>query len=137
MKSLIFTLPLFLTLASARNIHIRQTADNLQTFTGTLGASADAITFSGDTTRPFLVNGNTFVNFAAAAQRTCDIQFNACADAANSGAAFSVNDCQTQEGMFGKPLYKRERGVMKDVANIWNDRCMRRSSVLCDCDDLR
>ncbi len=42
------------------------TADNLQSFTGNLGAAADAITFSGDTTRSFEVKGNTFVNFAYA-----------------------------------------------------------------------
>jgi hypothetical protein len=33
-------------------------------------------------------------------QRSCDIQFNACANAFNSGAAagsFTIADCQTQE----------------------------------------
>ncbi|KAL7276074.1 hypothetical protein RUND412_000959 [Rhizina undulata] len=72
-------------------------SQNLQTFTGAVGAAADPITFSGDSTRPFEVNGDTFVNFAAAAQRTCDIQFNACADAANSGQGGTVAACTTQQ----------------------------------------
>jgi hypothetical protein len=84
--------------ASTAAVAATTSSDNLQTFNGALGgAAADAITFSGDNTRPFEVNGNTFVNFAAAAQRTCDIQFNACANMANAGAVFSVSDCQTQK----------------------------------------
>jgi hypothetical protein len=84
--------------ASTAAVAATTSSNNLQTFNGALGgAAADAITFSGDNTRPFEVNGNTFVNFAAAAQRTCDIQFNACANMANAGAAFSVSDCQTQQ----------------------------------------
>jgi hypothetical protein len=123
MKSIILTLPLLLTLTSARHVYIhpreepvniylhpRQTSDNLQSFTGDLGAAALPITFSGDTTRPFLVNGNTFVNFAAAAQRTCDIQFNKCADASNSKQIpQSVGDCQTQKGM---ELVRCEKGMV-------------------------
>lgn len=78
----------------------RQTATNLQTFTGNIGAAAVPITNSGDATRQFDVNGDTFVNFAAAAQRSCDVQFNACANLANSGASFSVSDCSAQESKF-------------------------------------
>ncbi|TGO39366.1 hypothetical protein BHYA_0055g00180 [Botrytis hyacinthi] len=63
------------------------------------GITAPPVTNSGDSARPFSVNGNTFVNEAAALQRSCDIQFNACADAFNGGKAngFSIGDCQTQE----------------------------------------
>jgi hypothetical protein len=64
------------------------------------GIGAPAITDSGDSTRPFLVNGNTFVNKSAAVQRSCDIQFNACANAFNGGqaaGAFNLSDCQNQE----------------------------------------
>ncbi|TGO61193.1 hypothetical protein BCON_0029g00340 [Botryotinia convoluta] len=63
------------------------------------GIAAPPVTNSGDSARPFSVNGNTFVNEAAALQRSCDIQFNACADAFNGGNAngFSISDCQTQE----------------------------------------
>ena len=63
------------------------------------GIAAPAITNSGDSTRPFLVNGNTFVNEAAAVQRSCDVQFNACANAFNGGTAkgFTIADCQAQE----------------------------------------
>lgn len=70
---------------------------NLQTFTGTLGAAASPITSSGDAKRPFLVNGATFVNFAAAAARTCDVQFNACANAANGGNGIALADCTAQK----------------------------------------
>ncbi|TGO25319.1 hypothetical protein BPAE_0082g00020 [Botrytis paeoniae] len=63
------------------------------------GIAAPPITNSGDSARPFSVNGNTFVNEAAALQRSCDIQFNACANAFNGGTAsgFDIGDCQTQE----------------------------------------
>jgi len=74
------------------------TSQNLQTFTGSVGAAPVAITNSGNADRPFDVNGDTFVNFAAAAQRTCDVQFNACANVANGGSAtVSVSDCTTQK----------------------------------------
>lgn len=71
---------------------------NVQTFTGTLGGAAPpVIETSGD--RPFAVNGATFVNKAAAIQRSCAVQNNACADAVNSGqlAGKSVSDCNAQE----------------------------------------
>ncbi|KAK9781573.1 putative Ribosomal protein s17 [Seiridium cardinale] len=63
------------------------------------GATAPAVTASGNEDRPFEVNGNTFVNEAAAKQRSCDIQFNACADAVNGGQAsgVTVSDCQAQQ----------------------------------------
>lgn len=90
-------IPLLLAVASARTIHIYRRADNLQTFTGSLGAAAPAVTNSGDSTRPFEVNGDTFVKEAAALQRSCDVQFNACANKANSGASFTVDQCQQQK----------------------------------------
>ncbi|KAJ4482257.1 hypothetical protein J3R30DRAFT_3458037 [Lentinula aciculospora] len=71
---------------------------NLQTFTGALGDSLPpAVTTGG---RGFVVAGETddFLNLSAALQRSCSIQHNACADAANSGAAagVTVGDCDTQ-----------------------------------------
>jgi hypothetical protein len=47
----------------------------------------------------FVVNGNNFVTKAAAVQRSCAIQNNLCANAANANrnAGFSVGDCNTQE----------------------------------------
>ena len=64
-----------------------------------LGGAAPPVTDSGDSTRPFKVNGNTFVNKSAAVQRSCDIQFNACANAFNGGKAtgFNLSDCQNQK----------------------------------------
>ena len=47
-------------------------AANVQTFTGTLGGAAPpVISSAGD--RPFSVNGDTFVNAAAALQRSCSV----------------------------------------------------------------
>lgn len=43
------------------------------------------------------MNGATFVNEGAAIQRSCAVQHNACANAANSGSGdFSVSDCGAQ-----------------------------------------
>jgi len=63
------------------------------------GIAAPSITNSGDSTRPFSVNGNTFVNKVAAVQRSCDVQFNACANAVNGGKLSGVvfADCTTQQ----------------------------------------
>jgi hypothetical protein len=43
------------------------------------------------------VEGNSFLNLSAALGRSCDIQHNACADAANSGKGFTVGQCDTQD----------------------------------------
>ncbi|CZR64633.1 related to cell wall mannoprotein [Phialocephala subalpina] len=71
---------------------------NVQTFTGTLGGAAPPV-ISSSGTRPFTVNGNTFVGEGAALQRSCSIQNTACSNAANSGslAGTSVADCNAQE----------------------------------------
>jgi hypothetical protein len=73
---------------------------SLQPFSESLaGASAPAITFSGDQERPFEVDGSTFTDFESAANRACDNQKNACANAANSGnGGLRVNDCDDQSG---------------------------------------
>src|SRR5215471_7005493 len=104
MQFFIATLSLFIALGSGSLIYPRrqlvpkQSTDNLQTFTGNLGVTAPPITASGDPQRPFKVAGASFVNFPAAAQRSCDIQFSGCANLANAGAGFSVAECQSQKG---------------------------------------
>lgn len=70
------------------------TGSNLQTFTGALGGAPPPITTGG---KGFVVEGNDFLNIAAAIGRSCDIQHNTCANAANSGGGFSVNQCDTQD----------------------------------------
>ncbi|KAI3397811.1 hypothetical protein diail_10344 [Diaporthe ilicicola] len=73
---------------------------NLQTFTGALGGiKADPVTNSGQSDRPFEVDGDTFTDFASAAQRSCDNQKNKCAQVANSGsnAGFEVSACDSQD----------------------------------------
>ncbi|KAF7882216.1 hypothetical protein EAF00_011732 [Botryotinia globosa] len=73
------------------------TGTNVQTFTGTLGgAPPPVVSSAGD--RPFSVNGDSFVGEGAALQRSCSVQHNACAAAANSGSlAGGVEQCETQE----------------------------------------
>jgi transcription initiation factor TFIID subunit 15 len=62
------------------------------------GIAAPAVSDSGDSKRPFAVNGNTFVNKSAAVQRACDVQNNACADAVNGGklSGVTVSQCGSQ-----------------------------------------
>ncbi|KAL1836659.1 hypothetical protein VTJ49DRAFT_4809 [Mycothermus thermophilus] len=71
---------------------------SLQTFTGALGgAPASAIVKSDDPERPFEVDGDTFNDFEAAANRACDNQKNVCANLANNGTGnFKVGDCDLQ-----------------------------------------
>ncbi|KAF2276795.1 uncharacterized protein EI97DRAFT_442164 [Westerdykella ornata] len=96
MKTAVILASVF-SLALAGPIHTRQ--NNLQTFSGALGGiEATPIVDSGNPNRPFQVKGDTFVNLAAALQRSCDQQFNACANAANGGdQSLSVSDCQAQK----------------------------------------
>ncbi|KAF4633194.1 hypothetical protein G7Y89_g4925 [Cudoniella acicularis] len=71
---------------------------NVQTFTGSLGGAAlPVVESSGD--RPFAVDGATFVNEAAALQRSCSVQNTNCANAVNSGklSGSNVGDCNAQE----------------------------------------
>lgn len=75
-------------------------ASNKQTFTSALGGiAATPVQDSGNADRPFQVKGDTFANIDAALARSCDQQFNACANAANGGdATLSVAQCSTQKG---------------------------------------
>ncbi|KAF7558603.1 hypothetical protein G7046_g5563 [Stylonectria norvegica] len=71
---------------------------NIQSFTGTLAGPPPPVESSAGN-RPFSVNGNTFTDSGAALSRSCDIQHNACANAANSGAlAGGVAQCEKQVG---------------------------------------
>ncbi|KAF2729214.1 hypothetical protein EJ04DRAFT_516088 [Polyplosphaeria fusca] len=84
--------------ANARALHARA-PQNAQTFTGALGGiEATPIDDSGNEDRPFQVGDATFVNLAAAVQRSCDQQFNACANEANAGSAdFEFEECTAQK----------------------------------------
>ncbi|THV53607.1 hypothetical protein BGAL_0046g00130 [Botrytis galanthina] len=83
--------------AAAASTGTSATGTNVQTFTGTLGgAPPPVVSSAGD--RPFSVNGDSFVGEGAALQRSCSVQHNACATAANSGSlAGGVEQCETQE----------------------------------------
>ncbi|KAF1836132.1 hypothetical protein BDW02DRAFT_567331 [Decorospora gaudefroyi] len=86
-------------LSSARVLSVRQA--NAQSFTGALGGiAATPILDSGIEDRPFAVKADTFDNLGAALQRSCDQQFNGCANEANGGnPEFSTQDCAAQKGM--------------------------------------
>lgn len=95
-------------LSNARILYTRQAnATNAQTFTGALGGiTATPILDSGDAKRPFAVKDATFVNLSAAVQRSCDQQFNACANAANGGTAgLSTAACSSQQGELDTSQY--------------------------------
>jgi hypothetical protein len=69
---------------------------NIQAFTGTLGGAPPPV-ISGTGKRPFSVKGDTFVGSGAALGRSCDVQHNACANAANAGQlSGGVSACDQQ-----------------------------------------
>lgn len=73
------------------------TSNNVQKFTGALGGPPPPVISSASGERPFSVNGDTFVGVAAAVGRSCDIQHNACANAANAGQlSGGVGQCDQQ-----------------------------------------
>ncbi|KFY23539.1 hypothetical protein V493_05791 [Pseudogymnoascus sp. VKM F-4281 (FW-2241)] len=73
------------------------TGTNIQAFAGNLGGAAPAVV-QGSGDKPFSVNGSTFVNQGGALQRSCSVQHNACANAANSGEiSGGVQQCEDQE----------------------------------------
>ncbi|KAL5504197.1 hypothetical protein ACEPAH_8271 [Sanghuangporus vaninii] len=73
--------------------------DNLQTFTGDLGATAPTVTSLGD--GRFQVTGNSaFNSLQNALVRSCDVQNNQCANAANSSGNqgdLTVANCNQQQ----------------------------------------
>jgi hypothetical protein len=76
----------------------RASGTNVQTFTGSLGGTPPPVISTAGSARAFSVLGDTFVNAGAALQRSCSVQHNACANAANSGAiSGGVGQCETQE----------------------------------------
>ncbi|KAF2020849.1 hypothetical protein BU24DRAFT_445992 [Aaosphaeria arxii CBS 175.79] len=95
-----FTILAAVALTNARVLR-RAPQANSQTFTGALGGvEATPILDSGNEDRPFEVNGATFVNLGAALQRSCDQQFNGCANLANSGQGdFDTSECQAQKDL--------------------------------------
>ncbi|KAF3065080.1 hypothetical protein GL218_01984 [Daldinia childiae] len=73
------------------------TGANVNAFTGSVG-SAPVPVISSTADKPFSVNGAEFLNLGAAIQRACDVQKNACANAANGGdKTISVSDCDAQQ----------------------------------------
>jgi hypothetical protein len=98
----------------------RAAGGNLQTFTGALGGiSAIPITNSGDAKRPFAVDGTTDVNIGAALQRSCSVQHNQCANAANANKniGFSVSDCEQQQNQCNAAAQSGAQGAQGAQSN--------------------
>lgn len=97
MKSTFIVFALF---ATAFGAPVRRQTGNAQAFTGALGGiAATPVENTGNPNRPFSVKGATFTTLGAALTRSCDQQFNACANAANGGDAnLSVAQCSDQKG---------------------------------------
>ncbi|RKF61364.1 hypothetical protein OnM2_043073 [Erysiphe neolycopersici] len=77
-----------------------ESGKNVQTFTGTKGGPPPEVIETLGSTRPYNVKGDTFVGKNVALRRSCDIQHNACANAANaanSGGGGSVAECEDQQ----------------------------------------
>jgi len=69
---------------------------NVQTFTGALGGIAAPPVLQGGG-KGFITDNSEFINASAAIGRSCDVQHNACANAANSGGGFTVAQCDAQD----------------------------------------
>ncbi|KAK3946011.1 hypothetical protein QBC46DRAFT_64192 [Diplogelasinospora grovesii] len=82
---------------------------NVQSFAGSLGGPPPpVISSAGD--RPFSVDGNTFVGLDAALGRSCDVQHNACANAANKGELEGgVGQCDQQSTECRQSSSKRRK----------------------------
>ncbi|KAF1964977.1 hypothetical protein BU23DRAFT_40198 [Bimuria novae-zelandiae CBS 107.79] len=129
----------FTHLVPRHTLFFRQAA-NLQSFQGTLGGTeASPITQSGDSERPFSVDGDTFPDFDSAAQRSCDNQAQKCKDKANSkgkkGKRLEVGDCDAQRG---KCLDAQKSATVKDFqkgvasVNIGKDESFPDFDLICD-----
>ncbi|KAJ7935579.1 hypothetical protein B0H13DRAFT_2649708 [Mycena leptocephala] len=81
--------------AASSSTAAASSAGNVQTFTGALGGQAAPPVTAGGS-KGFVVDGSEFINEAGALGRSCDVQHNLCANAANSGGGFSVSDCDAQ-----------------------------------------
>ncbi|KAE8411252.1 hypothetical protein BDV36DRAFT_90604 [Aspergillus pseudocaelatus] len=79
-------------------VYAPASVDKRQASTGTLGASAPAVTNTGDSERPYGVDGDTFTDYESAASRSCNNQFDSCQKIANTdqSSSFSLQDCQDQ-----------------------------------------
>ncbi|KAL1991407.1 hypothetical protein VTN49DRAFT_5399 [Thermomyces lanuginosus] len=76
-----------------------QDGKNWQLFTGSLGTAAPAITSTGDSMRPYGVNGETFADLYSAAVRSCSLQWISCekiAETGNEAVGFPQEDCHEQ-----------------------------------------
>ncbi|XPS78780.1 hypothetical protein M3J07_010791 [Ascochyta lentis] len=114
MRSTIVTFAMF---SAAFGTPIRRQTDNIQTFTSALGGiAATPVEDSGNPDRPFQVKDDTFANIGAALARSCDQQFNACANAANGGdATLSITQCSTQKDQCSASIQASTAGAQDNA----------------------
>ncbi|OHE94897.1 hypothetical protein CORC01_09816 [Colletotrichum orchidophilum] len=92
--------------------------NNVQTFTGSLGGTPPPVIQSSGT-RPFSVNGDTFVGKGAALGRSCDIQHNACSRAVNSGQlSGKVSQCDEQDTQCRAQAKLRRRSFKRQATDF-------------------
>ncbi|KAK1749839.1 hypothetical protein QBC47DRAFT_439932 [Echria macrotheca] len=92
---------------------------NVQAFSGALGGPAPPVESTAGAERPFAVNGATFLNQGAAIQRSCAVQKNACANAANSGqldGGAAQCDAQEKDCLAANSAKKRRSEVRRRQA---------------------
>ncbi|KAK1985901.1 hypothetical protein LZ30DRAFT_746844 [Colletotrichum cereale] len=101
----------------------QQSVQNLQTFEGNVGGvKASAITKSSNPERPFEVDGDTFPDFATAANRACDNQKNKCSNAANNGSPkFAVSECDKQSEQCKSAIDKSGQTSFGDAVFVATD----------------
>ncbi|KAF1928637.1 uncharacterized protein M421DRAFT_5098 [Didymella exigua CBS 183.55] len=114
-----------ISLMPRHTLFYRQTAD-LQTFTAALGGvRASPITKSGIPDRPFSVGGNSFPDFASAAQRSCDEQFQGCQQLANAKGGGGGGGAKDKDKGNGKQEGKKGANgdVTVDMCGAQKDKC--------------
>ena len=97
-----------LPVASLGKAHVRlPRVPTLTVFTDTIGGCpVPAITSSGDSLHPYLVDGKVYTSFTDAAEASCEAQRTICVRGAQEGSLYwSVGDCQGQNGECGLVLF--------------------------------
>ena len=119
-----------MSLVPRNTLFYRQMKD-LQTFDQALGGvKASSIMNSGIPDRPFAVDGNNFPDFASAAQRSCDEQFQGCQQMANSqGNGNNNNNNNNNNGGDGKGKRKEKSSDDGSGAELTVNMCDQQKGV--------
>lgn len=128
-----------ISLVPRHTLFYRQLKD-LQSFSGSLGGvRASSIMNSGIPDRPFQVEGSNFPDFATAAMRSCDEQFDGCQRMANSkgggggggGGDVSAKANGGKQGDGGKAKGKMPRDDAAAGGKLTVNMCDDQKSTFC------